>query len=81
MDSKEKLEKYVSTKNIEYPVVYNSLTQEKDRIELTLGMNIGSPSTLILDSENNIRHIIHGFSTNLKERIIKKIRDIQDTSK
>lgn len=80
MDSKEKLQKYVSAKNIDYPVIYNSLTREEDRLKLILGMNIGSPSALILDSENDIQHIIHGFSTNMKDRIIEEVRNIQDKS-
>lgn len=78
MDSKDKLQKYVSTKNIDYPVVYNSLAREEDRVKLTFGMNIGFPSSLILDSENNILHIVNGFSTNLKERIIEEVENIQD---
>lgn len=81
MDSKDKLQKYVSAKNIEYPVVYNSLLREEDRIKLTFGMNIGFPSSLILDSENNILHIVNGFSTNLRERIIEKVRSIEDKNK
>ena len=77
MDSKEKLLKYISAKNINYPVIYNSLTREEDRLKLILGMNIGSPSALILDSENYIQHIIHGFSTNMKDRIIEEVSNIQ----
>ncbi len=78
MDLKEKLIKYVSTKKIDYPIVYNSLSEEQDRLQLITRMNIGSPAVLILDAENNIRHIVHGFSTNLQERIIEKIREIEN---
>lgn len=78
MDSKEKLQKYVDAKNIKYPVIYNSLTEDKNRKELTFRMNIGFPSVLIADSENSVRHIIHGFNTNLEDKIIEKIRDVQD---
>ena len=78
MDSKEKLKKYVSTKNIDYPVLYNSITQDKDHTELIVKMNIGFPSVLILDSENDIKHIINGFSTNMKSRIVNKIKNLKE---
>lgn len=78
MDLKKKLIKYASTKNIDYPIVYNSLSEEQDRLELITRMNIGSPAVLILDAENSIRHIVHGFSTNMKDVIIKKVREIEN---
>jgi len=77
MDLKEKLIKYASTKNIDYPIIYNSLSEEQDRLQLITRMNIGSPAVLILDTENNIRHIVHGFSTNLEERIFEQIKNLE----
>lgn len=78
MDLKEKLIKYAIAKNIDYLIVYNSLSEKKDRLKLISRMNIGFPAVLILDAENNIRHIVHGFSTNMEDIIIKNIREIEN---
>lgn len=74
----KKTEKYVSTKNIEYPILYNPISQDKDHSELIVKMSIGFPSVLILELENDIKHIINGFSTNMKNRIVNKIKELEE---
>ncbi len=73
MDLKEKLEKYVATKNIKTPIVYNSISDEAKRIELSSRLRTAFPSVLILNEENYIKHIINSFSTDLERRIKERL--------
>jgi thiol-disulfide isomerase/thioredoxin len=75
-DTKDKLNKYVRTKNISAPILYNSYDKEPERTGLIMSLKFAYPSVLIVDHNNEIVEIIHGFSTGLREKIQKSVKRI-----
>lgn len=73
-DSKEKLLKYVSAKNIEYPIIYNSIKNENERVDLNSMFGLSMPSILILNKENKIVALISGFNADMQERVEKQLK-------
>jgi thiol-disulfide isomerase/thioredoxin len=74
-DPKNNLDKYVKTKEITYPVVYNSMSNETERIDIMNKMQMGMPTFLILDRENKIASRVVGFDINNKDKIAASIEE------
>jgi thiol-disulfide isomerase/thioredoxin len=77
-DSHDKLIKYIKTKRITSPIFRNSYEDEKKRIEVISNLKMGYPSVLIVDGNNEIQHIIHGFSTGIGSTIQKQVQKVLD---
>jgi hypothetical protein len=75
-DSHDKLSKYVKTKGITSQIFYNSYKDEKRRIEVISSLKMVYPSVLIVDENNIIQHIIHGFSTSIGSTIQKYVQQV-----
>jgi len=75
-DSHEKLIKYVKTKGIASQIFHNSYKDEKRRIEVISRLRMVYPSVLIVDENNIIQHIIHGFSTSIGSTIQKYVQKV-----
>lgn len=78
VNSKADLEKYVKSKGVLTPVVYNSFSDEKQRLETNVQFNIGYPSVLFIDKDNRIKYIMTGFSSDFEQRINKNIKKLRD---
>lgn len=78
VNSKADLEKYVKSKGVLTPVVYNSFSDEKQRLETIVQFNIGYPSVLFIDKDNRIKYIMTGFSSDFEQRINKNIKKLRD---
>ncbi len=76
-DSDVKLLKYIKTKGITTPIYFNSYKDETKRIEVINCLNMGYPSVLIVGKNNEIQHVINGFSTRIGETIRKIVEQIQ----
>lgn len=74
-DSKTNLDKYVKTKQISYPIVYNSKENENERVEIINRMEMGMPTFLLLDKNKKISGRILGFNNNEKGKIEKLIEE------
>ncbi|HXL01449.1 MAG TPA: hypothetical protein PLE90_08665, partial [Dysgonamonadaceae bacterium] len=74
-DSKTNLDKYVKTKQISYPIVYNSMESENERVEIMNKMELGMPTFLLLDKNKKISGSITGFSNNNKSKIEELIEE------
>jgi peroxiredoxin len=75
-DSHDKLSKYVKTKGITSQILYNSYKDEKRRIELISSLRMVYPSVIIVDENNIIQHVIHGFSTSIGSTIHKYVQKV-----
>ena len=72
-DPKNNLDKYVKTKEITYPVVYNSLNNETERVDVMNKMQLPMPTFLILDKDNKIASREVGFNIENKDKIAASI--------
>jgi peroxiredoxin len=75
-DSHDKLSKYIKTKGITSQILYNSYKDEKRRIELISSLRMVYPSVIIVDENNIIQHVIHGFSTSIGSTIHKYVQKV-----
>lgn len=78
LDSKADLEKYVKSKGVLSPVVYNSFSDEKQRLETMVQFNIGYPSVLFIDKDNRVKYILTGYSDDFEQRINRTIEKLRD---
>jgi thiol-disulfide isomerase/thioredoxin len=76
VDAKEKLQKYVEAKNIDYPVVYNSKENPKEYGLVINSVKTTFPSFLLLDDNNTVVWMQTGYNSDLKliNKIEKKIK-------
>jgi peroxiredoxin len=76
VDAKEKLNKYVEAKNIDYPVVYNSKENPKEYGLVINSVKTTFPSFLLLDDNNTVVWMQTGYNSDSKliNKIEKKIK-------
>lgn len=74
-DPKNNLDKYIKTKKITYPVVYNSSNNEKERVDIMNKMQLPMPTFLILDKDNKIASRVVGFNIDHKDKIAASIEE------
>ncbi len=74
IDSKEKLDKYIIAKEINYPIVYNSKKETKQRFAIINKLRFAYPKVLILNHKNEIVWINSGSSPNLEELIEAELK-------
>lgn len=74
-DPKTNLDKYIRTKGINYPIVYNSIESETERVSIMNNMQMPMPTFLILDENNKIIDRIVGFNMEDKDRIEELIAE------
>lgn len=71
IDAKEKLEKYVKAKNIDYPIAYNSMTIDNGYANIVNYFKVSFPCFLILDENNKVVWMESGYNSKLINRIEK----------
>lgn len=74
IDRKEKLKKYVNTKNITCPIVYNSKERSKNFGSVMNSFKTSFPAFIILNDDNKIVWINSGYHSQLKEEIRKAVK-------
>lgn len=74
-DPKNNLDKYIKTKEITYTVVYNSLSNEAERVDVMNKMQLPMPTFLILDRDNKIASRVVGFNIDHKDKIAASIEE------
>jgi hypothetical protein len=71
VDAKNKLEKYVNAKDIDYPIVYNSKKNPKDYGSIINTFKTSFPTFIILNNNNEIVWMHSGYNSNLIDKIEK----------
>ncbi len=74
VDAKEKLEKYVKAKDIDYPVIYNSKEDPKEYAAVINSVKTSFPSFLLLDDNNKIVWMQSGYDSKLIHKVEKAIK-------
>ncbi|MBI9060614.1 MAG: TlpA family protein disulfide reductase [Marinilabiliaceae bacterium] len=74
-DAQERLIDYIKGKDVDYPIAFNKIKNHKKRYTLREQIMYGFPTTLILNSNNEIIWIKTGFSENLEKEIEKVIKN------
>ena len=67
-DSKTNLDKYVKTKQISYPIVYNSMESENERVEIMNKMELGMPTFLLLDKNKKFQEALPDLAIIIKAK-------------
>lgn len=73
IDSKEKLDKYVLAKGIDFPIIYNSKENTKERFTIINKLKFGYPKTFILNKKNKAIWKFDGYSPKIEEIIEKEL--------
>jgi hypothetical protein len=72
-DTKERLNLYTQENDIDYPIIYNSITNSTDRWSLLQKLKLSIPTLILLNNENEILWMKSGFNPSLSDSYLKDL--------
>ncbi|WP_299581489.1 TlpA disulfide reductase family protein [uncultured Sunxiuqinia sp.] len=75
-DKREKLVAYMKDKEIKYQILCNPLENKEERMAVLSQINYGLPTTMILNSNNQIVWIESGYKEDLEDKIMEMVEKI-----